>query len=272
MIYVTKEVINDENLSADAVMAYVFLQVLTYSPNYDSVTFNISQLVDQMYGVVNSHSMQSKVKESFKEIIDNGYLDVVKESPLWWRIYMSSYKETAGGYVVVDANNIRDIVDEENLRNRPLIIRYYLLLLSSIYSKTKVGTNNQDWFCTKLNVSRQTLSKYNKILTEKKLIYIYHSALTSVSNTYGRYEDAEFVRIEGNKRSHGHEAHENANTKRKCVAMYRRFLEGKEYDKETLNDIYNVMRERNNEILNLGKSARAEAYDLQPLIDKISQE
>lgn len=272
MLYVSNEVIRDEHLSDEAIVVFLFLQVLTYSPNYESVTFNISQVVDQAYGEVNSHSINYKVKNALKEIISNGYLDITQESSQWWRIFMTSYRVQDQGYVAVDADSVRKILDEEDLRNRPTIVRYYLLLLSTIHTKTKVGTYDQDWFCELLHVSKQTLSKYTKILEKLKLIYVYRSALTTVSNTYGRFDDKEFIDIEGSKRSKGREAHENANAKRKYVAMYRSFLDGKEYDRETLNEILKAMKARNAELEELGANARGDVYDLQPLIDKINGE
>ena len=263
MLYISNEIIRDEDLSDEAIVAYAFLQILTYSPNYDSVTFNIAQLVDQTYGQVNSHSVYDKVKYAFREIVNNGYLDIRQESSHWWRIFMTSFKVADEGYVQVSADDIRTIIDEESIRNKPSIVRYYLLLLSTIYSKTKVGIFDQEWFCKQMDLSKQTISKYTMFLEEMELIYVYRSGKNHISNTYGRFEDKELIRIEGEKRSQGCEAHANANTKRK-------FLEGKEYDQDTLKEILNVMRDRNNELLNLGTNARGEVYDLQPLIDKIN--
>lgn len=270
MLYIANEIIRDENLSDDEVLVYVFLQILTYSSNYDSVTFNVKQIVDQAYGEVNSHSCYDSVNSAFNSIVKKDYLDIVKESPRWWRIYMTSFAVTKEGYVVVDADDIRKIVDEESLRNRASVVRYYLLLLSSIYSKTKVGTYDQSWFANVMKVTNQTLSKYLAILEDMQLVAVYRSALNNVSNTYGRYDDMALVRMEGEKRSKGREAHENANSKRKYIRMYRSFLDGKEYDKDTLKEILHAMNERNNEILNLGMNARGKKYDLQPLIDKIN--
>lgn len=272
MLYISNEVIRDENLTDEAIIVYVFLQVLTYSPNYDSVTFSVSQIVDQAYGEVHSHSINNKVKNALIEIINNGYLDIKQESLQWWRVFMSSYKVQAQGYVPVDADAIRKILDEEDLRNRPTIVRYYLLLLSTIHTKSKVGIYDQDWFRNVLDVSKQTLSKYTRILEKLELIYVYRSAFSDISNTYGRFCDKELVEIEGDKRSKGHEAHENANSKRRYVAMYRSFLNGKEYDIDTLKKIYSVMQDRNNELKNLGANARGDVYDLGPLIDKIKAE
>lgn len=272
MLYISNEVIRDKSLSDDAVLAYFFLQVLTYSPNYDSVTFNVSQIVDQAFGLTNSHSIQERIKVGLKNIVDNGYLDAVKESSHWWRIYMTSYQAQDQGYTAVDASAVRTIVDDEKLRNKPSVVRYYLLLLSTVYTKTRVGIYDQEWFCSILNLTKQTLSKYTQILEDKKLIYVYRSALMNISNTYGRYEDEELIIAEGVKRSKGREAHENANTKRKYVSMYRSFMDGKEYDNDTLLEILRGMKERNNELLNLGANARGEVYDLQPLIDRINHQ
>ena len=121
-----------------------------------------------------------------------------------------------------------------------------------------------------MHSTKQTISKYTKILEDAQLIYVCRSATMNTSNTYGRYEDAELIELEGKKRSQGRLAHKNANNKRKYVSMYRSFMNGKEYDKGTLAEILKGMRERNNELLTLGANARGEVYDLQPLIDKIN--
>ncbi len=269
MLYLSNEPLRDAKLSNEAVITYIFLEALTYSTNYESVIFTITQLADQIHDRTTSRTVYNKTSATLDEIFDNGYLDVVKVTSCCWRIYMTSYAEFPNGYIVIDMKQIRELMTDKSIKVKSGLIRYYLLILSSIKADTKVGTYDREWFCKIIGVKPETISRYNKILEDKKLIYIYHSANFLISNTYGRYEDKELIRIEGEKRSKGREIHVDANDKRKYVAMYRSFLAGKEYDNETLIKIYDAMNKRNFELINLGRYARGEIYDLQPLIAKI---
>lgn len=271
MVFISHEIIRDSELTSDDLLTYCFVQIHTYSNNYDSCLFRVSDIIDQAFGRCNSHSLSERFSKTIKKLMVSGYLDMIAETNNTYRIWMSSFDlSKEGGYVKVDANELRNIVDEVE-RGKADALRYYLLIMSSA-NKFGVGVYERNWFANIMGVSEEVISRLTKILEDLKIIYVYRASDFYTSNTYGLYKYKEAIDIAGKKRSKGRELSSKANEKRKYVAMYYSFLDGKEYPIETLQDIYEHLEKRNKEIADLGKRARGTTYDLTPLIDKIKAE
>lgn len=269
MIYVSHDLIRNPNISSEEFLAYVFVQIHTYSNNYDSCLFRVGDIVDQSFGETKSHSIYNNMSKNIKSLIDKGLVDAVcQKSSI--RIFMSSYNMDKEGFVKADANDLRDIVDNVP-KNKADVLRFYFLVLSSI-TNNKTGCRERIWFADIMGVSRDTISRYSETLEKMKKIYVYRAANFYISNTYGLYKDKDAVITVGEKRSHGRAAHENANEKRKYVAMYYSLLNGTNYPINTMKEMLNYLSKRNEEVEKLGKRARGMVYDLQPLIDKINGE
>ena len=269
MILVPQEVVRNKNITNDEVLTYFFVQVLTYSPNYDSCIFRVSEVIDQAFGETKSHSLQNKVRKEIDGLIDKGALDIEVKDHQSLRIFMSSFQpNNEDHFIKVDAEDARDLVDNVS-RGKSDVLRYYMLLIST-FNKFGVGQFERRWFADIMNVKEDSISHYTNILENLKKIFVYRSADFYTSNTYGLYKNREAVTIAGEKRSRGRAAHANANEKRKYVSMYHYFLKGKDYPIETIKEILDYLTRRNKEVGNLGNRARGMTYDLQPLIDKIN--
>lgn len=272
MLLILNDLIFDKRLTDNDVMVYAFLKIQTYSENYESCLFNVAEIIDQIYGEINSHSTTANIVASLNHLMDAGYIVTKKRNQSTWHIFMSSYNiTTEDRFTLVNPDYLRTIMDSE-YRKKPSIARFYMALMSTVYKESKAGIYDYSWFADKMGISTATVSRYLKCLEELKVVYVYRAADFYISNTYGAYSDLGQVRHEGEKRSSKHEAHKNANEKRKYVAMYQQVIEGKEYDVETLKEILDVMQTRNNSLKDLGANARGKFYDLQPLIDKINHE
>lgn len=271
MLFIPHELIRNPDITNDELMTYCFVQIQTYSNNYDSCLFRVSDIIYQALGETNSHSLSERFSQNIKKLIKNGYLDAEIINGNTYGIGMSSFELTKeDGYVKVEADMLRTIMDDVK-RGKSDALRYYLLIISSS-NKYGVGVYERVWFANIMNVSEEVVSRLTKALEDLKLIYVYRAADFYTSNTYGLYQYKEAIDIAGKKRSKGRELSSKANEKRKYVAMYYSFLDGKEYPIETLQDIYEHLEKRNKEIADLGKRARGTTYDLTPLIDKIKAE
>lgn len=270
MIYVPHEVVRDEKLSNDDILAYVFTQIQTYSENYDSCILRVADVVDQAFGECNSHKINAKISRSIKKLIDTGNLDVMTEKSKVHRIFMSSFQPSSeGGFVKVAANEMRDIVDNVP-RYKSDVLRCYLLILSSL-NQTNTGIFERSWFAEIMDVGEDSVTRCFQVLEDQKKIYVYRAPTDFyISNTYGLYEHKESVIRVGQQRSKSRKVNNKANEKRRYVSMYYSFLDGKEYPTDTLEKILEFMEKRNKEITDLGVRARGKTYDLTPLIDKIN--
>ena len=266
MIFIPHELVRNKEITDDEFLTYTFVQVLTYSANYDSCLFRVTDVVDQIYGEGTSHSIAEKTRKSLDKIIDKGLIDGMKQGNNY-RIFMSSYKVRDDGFVQIDANDLRDIIDNTQ-KGYSEYVRFYCLVLSSI-GGGKYGIKERAWFADIMGVTTRTISLYFENLEKLEKLYVYRAADFYTSNTYGLFEDKEEVRAAGKRRSLGREAHANANEKRKYITMYKNFMKGKEYPLDTLQEIVTYLDKRNKEVESLGGRSRGITYDLQPLIDKI---
>lgn len=270
MLLLPSDLIRDPNITDQELFVYVFTKIHTYSTNYESCMFNIMEVVDQAYGKNRSHSVYDRFTTAFKGLISKGYLKVQKINKQAWYIFMETYEICEEDiFFKVEPEDLRHIVDSIK-KNRSTIMRYYLLLLSTINSRTKVGTHERAWFAEMLNVAPNTISGYTQQLEKLQLISVYRSTDFTTSNTYGLYADADKVRAEGARRSKGRELSSASNIKRRYVQMYQNAVNGFSYDRDQLQDIYEHMKQRNDELAKLGNKARGEIYDLSPLIAKIN--
>ena len=269
LIAISDSLICDQALSDNDVMTYCFLKMQTYSENYESTIFYINELAYQMYGDADvSNSVKDAISDSLEYLIKRDYI-VARKSGGKRIIDMSTFQmDVEGPYVLLDGKDLKLVVASVK-RGKASILRFYLLLLSSIYTKKKTGTNDQEWFAKILRISTQTVSDYMKKLEKLKLIVVYRSGIQYVSNTYGRYEDKDRIEAEGKRRAHGYHASEASNNNRRYMARFRNALAGKQYTKEQLEDIYQHVKARNDRIVELGDT-RLEIVDLQPLLDKIN--
>lgn len=185
MICVPINVIKDKRLTNDELVAYVFLQIHTYSQNYDSCQFSIPHVVDQIKGMTKSHSMYCKTAQAIKGLIDKGVLLITQENSQCWRIFMDSFKlPVEGGFVKVDADDMRSIMDCR-ARGRAEILRYYLLLLAYMHPTCQ---RDEGWFAEQLGVSTKSIMTYNRYLQELELIKVEKSADKYGVNTYSKID------------------------------------------------------------------------------------
>ena len=264
MIIIPSNFLKLDEISNDEVVAYVFLQIHTYSANYDSCQFAIPHVVDQITGITKSHSTYEKMAKAIKGLISKGMLMVTQENSKCWRIFMDSFKlPEQGGFVKVDAENLRMVMDCQ-ARGKATVLRYYLLVLSYIHPGTKVCMRSEDFFAEKLHVSVKSIMTYNKHLENMKLIYILRSRDRLVPNLMGRYEDKDAIEQEATKRKYNRGRMDKANESRRYIMMYHNAINGYPYDHKTLLEIRDFMQRRNRDM-------NGEGYDLKPLIAKINQ-
>lgn len=264
MLALPISLIRDKNVTDRELFAYVFTKILTYSSNYNGCLFNLTEVCDQAYGEINSHSSYDRVAVGFKGLVDKNYLKVKKINKSSWFIFMDSFDLADERFILVEPEDLRTLVDKIK-SNKASVLRFYLLLVTTISAKTKVGTYQREWFAKAAGMSKSTVSGYFKRLEEIELISVYRTSDFYNSNTYGLYKDKQIVQEVGAKR--GSEVNFD---KRKYTAMYLNAINGYPYDKATLEDIRDHMIKREIERENVNGKRRGEDYDLAPLIAKIN--
>lgn len=195
--------------------------------------------------------------------IDNIYFDTANAS------------KTKDYFCIVSSKDIETIMNYKHNINNPLLLRYYIYLVSTFVraitlSNNKINTPPVGFQAIErissiLRMSKKTIYKYNSILEELKLICVYRqddciyvqgdNKLTGISNTYGRYCDREKIKkiSEMYRDSYNERAQiktcipkEVANNNRRLSALYRNYVNGvKIYSESELREIYIGLKDWN---------------------------
>lgn len=155
------------------------------------------------------------------------------------------------------------------------MLKYFVAIVSTFnWSKSmrkfqgKIGTMSIEYIASQADISSRTCIRYNDILSEKKLIYIYKSndkvrdgdKLRQIKNCYSRYADKEtceeyasnyenwygvqhkIVLTQKNK--------EQADNNRRLAAIYNRICDGygNIYDKTTIREVHKYVTNKNKAI------------------------
>ena len=219
-----------------AVWCYAFIE--TYAPYKDHALLSTTIIADQMFGNIGTKRYNcEEISKSLKHLVDSEMLHAEQVGKQYYRVYKDSFDiPDDNHYFRVEIPEIRSIFE----RNRPFsILRHYLLVLSTINPKTKCGFCSNEKMASFLGEDIETITRYNNILHDMRLIYVYRGVYSS--NTYGRYEDKDSVIAEGNKRSGNRQVKLGANHKRRMTQLYNQVKAGNSkytQDEVMMDEIY----------------------------------
>lgn len=155
----------------------------------------------------------------------------------------------------------------EKMDKKIRMLKYYVALVSTFDWSLdgKIGHMSQEYIATQADNSTRTCQRYNDILVEMQMIYVYKSndkvrsddKLKQIKNCYSRYEDKDvceryasayedmngvehkIVRTKKNK--------EQADNNRRYAQIYNRICEGygDSYDEATIKKVYNYVTNKN---------------------------
>ena len=238
MNLLSSRIIRDEALTNHDIATLCFIKMCGYTPLCHNILLSTQSIVFQMYNTINvNRGIYNKTIESISTLIELGHLKAEKLNNTSYKLDTSQFKYTKDWLPCVG-------YEEDDLRHIMLtqkhpvdILRYYLYLLSTVNSSTHYGYWSLDKLSEELGITTQTIIKYNKILEDMQLIYIYHSGN---SNTYGYYTDKDIIEQEGRKRSNA-----KANHRRRVTQMYNQVKDGRVYDEKTMGELHKWCQELN---------------------------
>ena len=201
--------ITKKNLSADAVTAYVGINMCR-SKLGTRYLISIGELYYSLFGVDSfSRKKCSKLEDGIKELKDKGILLDVEE--LNFKVLFAEINESVSGtkgfWININSFDVIRILQTGYQRNRELL-RYFILFLGLRDNsgelkkkyKTKFIMCNLTTIASKTNVNADTAAKYNDILEENEIIYIFRRAIPNEfdpykkGNVYCLYKDKEVTK------------------------------------------------------------------------------
>lgn len=286
-LFLKKDLVTGFTLTQDGVLAYIALRIIidenislyNKTSTMDCVSVNrmayVLMVLQEKYEKVFLDSLQRgiyelqlagaiKILQDFSTRTSNEYLLDFSN------MYLDTDKEQ---FVTISPEEIYKILTcNEIMRKKISMLKYFAALVSTFnWSKSmrklqgKIGTMSIEYIALQASISSRTSIRYNEILSEMKLIYIYKSndkvrdgdKLRQIKNCYSRYADKDvceeyasnyencygvqhkIVLTQKNKKQ--------ADNNRRLAAIYNRICDGygDTYDKATIREVRKYVVNKN---------------------------
>ena len=223
-VFLDSKIISDKELSSNAVVAYTALRMIQ-NLNTNKYYVNIKLLAFQLTDDITlSRKYVERLSDGLNELIVNKYIEVItNKADKDYILDISNLiidNNSDGSkdktfFVVIDSDEIHKIMNLDSRLDKFSVLRYFMCMLSTVnYSATYYDVMGKEYinfvrFMTNDYIgslcgvtSYTTYDKYNHLLEENEMIYIYrHSILIrdekgqlkNLPNHYGRYKDKELI-------------------------------------------------------------------------------
>jgi hypothetical protein len=224
---------------------------------------------------------QIKWTRYFIEDIETGFNELVKNNILQIKHQISKTDYILDlTNIYVDTNKVSKtkdffskLLDEEiykimncNSKEKFKILRYYISLVGTFVKNEKdsenkyasVGYASQDTLGQVANISISSVKRYNKILEDLEILYIYSAKdlimdtgsnqISAITNTYGRFSDKSKIIQAGREHELNYGFQNNQKLKRirklqgdnnrRIAQLYSKFIKGFNYNYEQIKEIY----------------------------------
>lgn len=203
---------------------------------------------------INIHTLDIKaVKASLNWLIKNNYVNITEVEK---DIYLiNTPNKVNPPFTIIDTDIIFKIINTDYTFRYSMLKHYCTILTNRFYNNAYkaayVCDRGLNFFADQEGVSERVLSKYNTILENMGLLYIYQSVNTHKTNLYSLPEDKKYA-ISYAEYTNRTSLSDNANKKRSLMQKYYRLQQGHKYSKSEINEIkayieeYNIMASAEN--------------------------
>lgn len=307
-IFLDSKIISDKKLSSNAIAAYTALRMMQ-NLNANKYYVNIKLLAFQLTdNITLSRKYMERLSGGLNELIVNKYIEVVthkadKDYILdIGNLIINNYSDSSKNgifFVIIESEEIHKIMNLDSRLDKFSILRYFICMLSTINHNATyfdvmgntydnfVGFMTNDYIGSLCGVtSYTTYDKYNHLLEDKEMIYIYrHSVLVrdekgqlkNLPNHYGRYKDKDLI-IGYSVNRENFELGEDivdkkANESRSLMQKYYCMVKyGTEYSEKETKRIHRYVHYRNKQNEKKYKQALEKGYSGEEFLDKIVSE
>lgn len=268
-VYLKKEIVNNKNLSAEAISVYIALRCL-FVMNKDIYYISLNQLAFELTNEnkYNRYFINS-LEQGVNDLINNDIIDLVDAiSKTEYILDLSKLYFKDEFFTTIDTDEIHKIMSQNSDKFK--VLYYFTVLIGTLINKDTelllkdTGAMSQSYFAEQTGITLKSIRKYNNVLEELKLVFTYHSddllrfddgTIKNITNTYGRYCDIETVKKSylRYKSQYGYNFIEEQKIVKKQMGKinrslsqkYNNMLKGKKYCYEDTKEIYFGMIELN---------------------------
>lgn len=292
-LFLNKDLVTGYTLTPDGVLAYIALRrimdesitLINKTTTVDCVSVN-----KMAYTLIGSRECYEKaltdaLQRGIYELVGGNSLAIVKDFSSknsyeylldFTNMYLDKEKDN---FIIITSDEVYKIlVCNEVMKKKISMLKYFVALISTFnWSKSmsclenmpnlqgKIGAMSMEYIATQADNSQRTCIRYNDILVDMKMIYVYKSndkiregdKLKQIKNCYSRYEDKDLCKMYAsnyeNIVGHNHKIvrtqkkKEQADNNRRLAQIYNRICEGygDSYDEATIRDVYKYITNKN---------------------------
>lgn len=269
-ILIRKDILKSKDISNEALAVYCaicknYIKYLSNSP----ITFLSVEYVNfLLYGDLGTKQTKKEIVNGIKCLISHGFIKQINTFENFSGLYdISELVRLAKDvyYTSVSFEELDVIMSQKYIKFS--LLRYYLILIGTFDASLSIDAKYRFKISTVAiktlgyitNNTKNTVVKYNSILSDLKLIYVGRkytirqdgcSVVNQISNVYSRYENKnlcdEYIKnTSTTSKEKISKIHAGANLSRKYLQMYNQMKKGKKYDLETVKTIYSYVEQWN---------------------------
>lgn len=272
-LFILKKITENKKISDMAFTVWCGLRnimvkdVMEYFISYNFIGYSL-------FGRIPVRNELDAIKKGFKELVDLKCIKIIdKYSNNEFVVDLSLlyYEQGQGYFSNLSAEEMQKILNLNCKQDKYKLLRYFTCQIGTFNQslmgvyKGKIGGMGLDSFVNMLGYSKTSIITYNEVLLKAKILFVHthgdfyqsvnwkgQSELREIPNTYSRFEDR-FLALEYMKQYQGWtfknadswERNADANWRRAMAQKLRYFQNGKEYDIDTIKDLYAYADEKN---------------------------
>ncbi len=223
-IFLNKDLVTESTLTQDGVLAYIALRTI-YNTNNTVDYISVNRLVFTLIGENDSEkALTDALQRGIYELDSKEHISIRKNLSTskssefivdLSKLHLDTGKDI---FVIVYDDEIYKLLTcKELMYKRIKMVKYFVALISTFDNSKgmavltnmpnlqgKIGHMKQSYIATQADNSERTCQRYNEILSDMKMIYVYKSndyichenesgnnSLVQISNCYSRYSDKE---------------------------------------------------------------------------------
>lgn len=279
-LFLNKDLVTGITLTSDGVLAYVALRMIIdesiplYNKTKSAECVSVNRLAYSLIGeMAYEKALIDSLQRGIYELASGEWISIRKDlsankhyeyildlSALW----LDTEKDK---FVIVSPGEVHNLMTcKEVMKKKISMLKYYIALISTFdwSLDSKIGHMSQQYIAEQADSSIRTCQRYNEVLEEMKMIFVYKSndkvrvedKLKQIKNCYSRYEDKSACEMYASnfEEMHGVEHKivatqknkSQADNNRRLVAIYNQICFGNtDYDEATIKEVYKYIINKN---------------------------
>lgn len=288
-LFLSKKWVTTNDLTVNGVLAYVALRkimdnnILLKTKEDMTMCITVNNLAFSLIGNEEyEKQFIDALRNGLEELATLGAIKVVRDLSIKQHyeaiidlenLYLDTSKEE---FIVVFDDELKKILLlDEAVKRKVSMVRYFIVLVGTMdwsmhvpkECRGKVNHMPQSYLIELSNISEKTCQRYNDILSDNHIIYMYktndkikytsNNSLKQINNCYSRYSDRKLcLKYASNFEEEQGYAHkliktqkekEQADNNRRLAQIYNQIASGNadKYDMDTIRDVYRYVSNKN---------------------------